>query len=307
MTHISLTPSDDINLALRSLKGPATVHLAAGVYRQKVEINKDDIIICGAGKDKTILENGDFARAIHTDGREYNTFRTYTVCVSGKSVKICDLTIKNTASHPETHGQCVALSVHSKNFFAQNINVSSTQDSLFLSPFPDDLVVRYRGFIPDGQLYCEGKNVHIFDSCDISGTVDFIFGGARAYFYRCKLISLKDERNIGFVAAPSHPLAEEIGFVFNECSFLGFGPNPEEVYLARPWRDFGKCVFISCSLQRHISPLLFDKWNDTERDKTARFEYFNLKGVPNMTPVPWAKEITHDMAQKYIDTFKKYI
>ena len=43
------------------------------------------------------------------------------------------------------------------------------------------------------------------------------------------------------------------------------------IYLARPWRDYGLCRFENCTYGPHISPLGFDKWNDTDRDRTARF------------------------------------
>lgn len=43
------------------------------------------------------------------------------------------------------------------------------------------------------------------------------------------------------------------------------------VFLARPWRDYGKASFVQCTYGTHIDVRGFDKWNDTFRDKTARF------------------------------------
>ena len=43
------------------------------------------------------------------------------------------------------------------------------------------------------------------------------------------------------------------------------------IYLARPWQDYGLSRFENCSYGPHINPLGFDKWNDTDRDRTARF------------------------------------
>ena len=276
MLELHLSPDDNLSDILNSLSSPATIYLKSGVYRQKVLICKDDITLIGENRETTIITYDDYARKIHADGQEYNTFRTYTLCVVGERTRLENLTIENSNTRPEEVGQCVALSVNCKNFTAKNVILKSTQDTLFCSPFPDDLVTRYRGFIPADQLYMQGWGVHLFENCDISGTVDFIFGCAEAYFHNCRLISLHDARGHGYVAAPAHSLKQERGFVFCDCDFVSGGAEDGTVYLARPWRDYGKCEFVNCSIGNHINPALFDKWNDTERDKTARFAHSNL-------------------------------
>lgn len=301
MKILRLTPDDDLQTAINGLKEPATVYLADGVYRQKTEIRANDITIIGENREKTVLSYGDYAKKIHADGKEYNTFRTYTLCVTGERVRLENLTVENFNTEPEKVGQCVALSVNAKSFFAKGVDLKSTQDTLFMYPFPDDLVVRYRGFIPQNQLYCEGRAVHIFENCRIYGTVDFIFGCAEAYFKDCKIISLHDNRETGFVAAPAHPLAEENGFNFIDCDIISDGATDATCYFARPWRDFGKSVFINCNVGGHIKPELFDKWNDTERDKTARFLYYNLNCAFTPAPVPWCRELTEKEAKTIIE------
>ncbi|MDE6691710.1 MAG: hypothetical protein K2K04_07045 [Clostridia bacterium] len=148
----------------------------------------------------------------------------------------------------------------------------------------------------------EGEAFHWFENCRIYGTVDYVFGGARALFENCRFISIKDKRGLGFVAAPCHSLRQELGYLFYKCSFVNGGADENGVYLARPWRDFGKCDFIDCTLESHVSPLLFDKWNDTYRDKTARFSFCGLSGG-DITPVSWAKELTPERASEIINSF----
>lgn len=292
MLELHLTPADNLEKTLNNLHEPAVIYLKKGVYRQKIWLRANDLTIIGESRETTVISYDDYALKIHADGREYNTFRTYTLCVTGERVKLENLTIENTNTHPEKVGQCVALSVNCKSFCAENINLVSTQDTLFISPFPDDLVLRYRGFIPEKQLYLEGGSRHCFTNCKISGTVDFIFGCAEAYFERCKIVSLHDCRGTGFVAAPAHSLKQERGFVFDGCDFLPDGAEEGSVYLARPWRDFGKCEFLNCNLGKHMNPALYDRWNDTERDKTARFAHYNLKCDFTPFPVGWSKELT---------------
>lgn len=301
MRILRLTPSDDLQRAFDSLKGPAEVRLADGIYNQKVEIRTDGVAVVGGGRETTVLSYGDCAKKIHADGKEYNTFRTYTLCVTGKGVRLENLTVQNDNTRPEEVGQCVALAVHADDFRAENVDLRSTQDTLFLSPFPDDLVVRYRGFLPPRQLYREGGNLHLFKNCRIYGTVDYVFGCAEAYFRDCEFISLYDRRGTGYVAAPAHPLAEEYGFNFIDCDFVSGGAEDGTQFLARPWRDFGKCSFINCKVGGHINGALFDKWNDTERDKTARFGYYGLHCDRAPAPAPWAKELTAAQARNIID------
>lgn len=300
MLEFYLTSADNLAHILKNLNKPATIHLKSGTYSLKAEIAADDVTIIGENRETTIITYDDYARKIHADGREYNTFRTYTLCVTGERVKLENLTVENSNVNPKEVGQCVALSVNAKRFYAKNVILKSTQDTLFLFPFPDDLVVRYRGFIPENQLFIEGNAVHLFENCKICGTVDFIFGCAEAYFKNCQLISLNDGRDYGFVAAPAHSLKQERGFVFYDCDFVSGGAAEGSVYLARPWRDFGKCEFINCRLQKHISPLLYDKWNDTHRDTTARFAHFGLDCGFTLSPVKWSKELAQAQAADVI-------
>ena len=303
MKTLYLNPSDDIQDAVNRLEEPALVYLEKGVYRAKIEITADNITIIGQGKD-TVITNGDYARKIHADGLEYNTFRTYTLCITGDNVTLKNLTVVNSNTAPQDVGQCVALSVHGNMFRADGVNLVSTQDTLFLSPFPDDLTVRYADFLPKRQLYREGSSLHVFTNCRIAGNVDFIFGCSEAYFEKCEIVSVNDARGIGFVSAPAHPLAEAHGFTFIDCSFEDNGAGENTVYLARPWRDFGKSVFINCSLGRHVRSELFDKWNDTDRDRTARFCHYGLKGI-DVKPVAWAKALDTGEAENIIARYRQ--
>lgn len=319
MDILHVTPNDNLPDILSKITRPTTIYLKKGVYRAKTLITADNVTLSGEERETTVLTYDDYAKKPHPDGREYNTFRTFTVCVTGENVVLDNLTVENAGGSPESKGQCVALSVNAKTFRAKNCDFKSMQDTLFTAPFPDDLVIRYSGltgdptyydgFIPRDQLYTEGESFHLFEGCRVYGTVDYVFGGARALFANCEFISLKDKRGIGFVAAPCHSLRQELGYLFYKCNFVNGGADENSVYLARPWRDFGKCDFINCTLENHISPLLFDKWNDTYRDRTARFGYRGLKGG-SLAPAPWAHGLAAEQANDIINSFtalkKKY-
>lgn len=307
MLTLHLTPEDNLADILNNVKEPATIYLKKGIYRQKALIEHNDLTIVGEERETTVITYDDYARKIHADGKEYNTFRTYTVCITGERVRLENLTVENSNTDPKTVGQCVALSVNAKNFSAHNVSLRSTQDTLFLAPFPDDLVTRYRGFIPENQLYMEGGSLHCFTNCKISGTVDFIFGCATALFEKCEIVSLNDGRERSYVAAPAHSLKQERGFVFYDCDFISGGAEKGAVYLARPWRDFGKCDFIDCRLGEHIDRTLYDKWNETNRDKTARFAHYNLLPSHPLAPVEWGRELTRAEANEIISALTAQI
>ncbi|MDO5111035.1 MAG: pectinesterase family protein [Clostridia bacterium] len=297
MHILTLTPGASIGAALNALppEGDATLRLPAGVFREKVELTRPHTRLLGVSPEKTRIVFGDCANAIHADGQPYNTFRTATLRVLADNVCLENLCVENDAADPARNGQCVALYVYGDRFAARNCHFLSTQDTLFCGPLPDDLILRYDGFLPDAARYREGSLSQHYEDCVIAGSVDFIFGCADALFSRCTLRSVFDGRDGGFVAAPAHSLKQTRGFVFADCDFTGEGVSQGSVFLARPWRDFGKASFLSCCLGAHIAPALFDPWNDTRRDRTARFGYFDLGGS-RIAPVCWGRALTQEEA-----------
>lgn len=280
---LSLTPEDDLQAAFDRAEENAVIRLAPGEYRQKVMIRTPGLTLTGAGAGKTRLCFNDYARAQHPIGGEFNTFRTYTLAVCADRVTICDLSVVNDALEPERKGQEVALSVVGDRFRMERCRLTSTQDTLFLGPLPSDLIGRYEGFLDDGLRRGTWMK-QVFSDCLIEGTVDFIFGCGDTIFENCEIRSLVDARNVGYVAAPAHDIVQTEGFLFRSCRFTcEEGVTPGSIFLARPWRDYGLCRFAHCRYGGHIAAEGFDKWNDTHRDRTARF--FETPAIPGR--VPW--------------------
>lgn len=284
---ISVGPSDDLQAALDAARPGDVLRLAPGEYRAKAVISTPGLTLIGSGADRTRIVWDDYAKKLDGQGVEYNTFRTWTLAVCADGVSMRDLSVVNSALRPEVKGQEVALTVYGDGFAMENCRLTSTQDTLFLGPLPADLIQRYDGFLPD-PLRRDKPCAQRFTGCLIEGTVDFIFGCGAAVFDRCELRSLVDARGSGYVAAPAHALEQEEGFSFLNCRFTAeTGVAPGSIYLARPWRDYGLCVFRDCEYGPHISPLGFDKWNDTRRDLTARF----YEHPPVSGRVSWAKAL----------------
>lgn len=296
--NIDVFPQQNLQKVFDDAPQNAVITLHNGEYKGKFEITKSVRIV---GEDGVIITNDDYANKLDEKGVMYNTFRTYTVAVLTDNVTIQNVTIVNSAKSPEVKGQEVALSAIGDNFVAENCTFVSTQDTLFCGPLPYDLVERYDGFLKDSlRVFKPMKQYYV--NCTIYGTVDFIFGCADALFDSCNIVSLNDKRGGGFVSAPAHSNSQQIGFVFNKCNFDKESDVLDNViYLARPWRDYGKSSFISCTYGSHIIDCGFDKWNDTERDKTARFgEYGNIP----RGRVSWSKTLSETEAQTLLNYFK---
>lgn len=268
---IQIDPGCRLQEALDRARPGDVIELAEGEYRAKAVISTPNLTLIGAGAERTRIVWDDYAKKLDEKGVEYNTFRTWTLAVCADGVSMRELSIVNDSLRPEEKGQEVALTVYGDNFSMERCRLSSTQDTLFLGPLPADLIERYDGFLPD-HLRRDKPCRQRFSDCLIEGTVDFIFGCGQALFEGCEIRSLADARDIGYAAAPAHALEQAEGFRFRNCRFTAQeGVTPGSIYLARPWRDYGLCVFENCTYGPHISALGFDKWNDTDRDKTARF------------------------------------
>ena len=280
-----VTEADDLQAKLDAAAPGEEVVLGPGTWRAKPVIFTKGLTLRGAGADKTRIVWDDYALKLDEQGREYNTFRTWTMAVCADGVTLRDLCIENDALHPETKGQEVALTVYGDDFLMERCRLTSTQDTLFAGPLPNDLIIRYDGFLPDWLRQKKPCRQRYAD-CLIEGNVDFIFGCAAAVFENCEIRSLYDVRGHGYTAAPAHAPDQSEGFTFKSCRFTAAdGVAAGSVWLARPWRDYGLCVFENCEYGPHIAPAGFDKWNDTDRDKTARFYEIPLR--PGR--VPWAK------------------
>lgn len=268
---LSIDPGHNLQQVFDSARPGQTIRLAEGDYRIKTAVFTPGLTICGAGADRTRMIWGDYAKKPDGRGVELGTFRTWTLAVCADNVTMRDLSVVNDSLRPEEKGQEVALTVYGDGFAMERCRLTSTQDTLFLGPLPRDLIRRYDGFLP-GFLRRDKRCRQRFVRCLIEGTVDFIFGCGEAVFEDCEIRSLRDARKIGYAAAPAHGRSQAEGFRFRNCRFTAEeGVAPGCVYLARPWRDYGLCAFENCAYGPHISPLGFDKWSGTGRDRTARF------------------------------------
>ena len=88
-------------------------------------------------------------------------------------------------------------------------------------------------------------------------------------------------------------------FCFHKCRLTATGTK-DGVYLGRPWRDYGRTVFLDTDMGSHIRP---DGWNHwlPEREKTAYMaEYKSTgKGADAAARVEWSHQLTDAEAQQF--------
>jgi pectinesterase len=118
--------------------------------------------------------------------------------------------------------------------------------------------------------------------------VDFVFGGATAYFERCHLHCLRN----GYITAASTPREQPHGFVFAHGRITG---EPGVLtYLGRPWRDFAQVSFLDTTMSDVVRPEGWHNWDRPEREKTARYSEVASTGAGAARDgrVSWGRQLT---------------
>lgn len=271
MKRLFLSPSEDLQKAIDGLPSnePAEIVLQPGIYRQKLRLKQDRLRITGHSPEDTVLVWGDSAWKYHEDGKLFNTFRTPTLTVLGSDVELRNLTVQNDAGRGADVGQAVALSLSGDRILVSGCRLSGHQDTVFCGPLPEDLCVRYRGFLPEEELDPSSRSAR-FQDCLLEGDVDFLFGSGTVWFEDCRIRLL----GRGYVAAPSTPASVPYGFVFTGCEIANLG-TPGEGFLARPWRAHGAALFLDCRFVGVFHPARFEDWGKTG------FRFFEEPAVPS--------------------------
>ncbi|XP_073128063.1 pectinesterase-like [Henckelia pumila] len=236
-----------INEALREIpqrrkrNDAFVVHIKEGVYQENIVVSKNmrRVVFVGDGPTKTKI-TGSRSKDGGTE-----TYWTATVAIDGDNFIARDIGFENTAG-PEMH-QAVALRVTGDHSMFYNCQMDGYQDTL--------LAHNHRQFYRD---------------CTISGTVDFIFGNAKAVFQNCSLLVRKPLINQKCIVTAQGRSSnnESSAFVLQNCRIM---PHPEypmddhtyRTFLGRPWKEFSKTIVMDSELDSVIDPQGWAPWNET--------------------------------------------
>lgn len=285
---------------------PVRVLVAPGEYRERVEIHRPYVTLVGETADSVRIVGSLGAKMPSGDGSgidgKLGTFRTYTVLVDADDVRLENLTIVNDAGDGREVGQAIALYADGDRLVVDACCITGRQDTLFLGPLPPR-EVKPGGFIGPKQFAPRRVGRQYFRRCRIEGDVDFIFGGACAYFEGCEIRSLSRNMDVnGYVTAASTPEGEPYGFVFHGCSFTAAQDvAPDSVYLGRPWREWAQTVLIDCWLGQHIKREGWWDWAKPAAHERAHYAGASLHGPASDAEnwVPWAHELDATATTRY--------
>lgn len=276
------------------------VHIAAGTYIEKLDLERDNVTLIGEDAENTILTFDDYALFLMPDGIKRGTFRSYTIFVHGNHFTAKNLTFANTAGYGPKTGQAVAVYADGDRMTFENCRFLGRQDTLFTAPLPPT-VVEWGGFRGPREHAPRDNGTHYYKNCYIEGDVDFIYGGAAAYFEECEIHSLtRGSDPDGYVTAASTPEGRPYGYVFNHCRFTS-DCGPETVYLGRPWRSHAKTVIMNSWLGNHIKKEGWHDWGKEDAHILTFYAEYNNSG-PGASPdtrVDWSHQLTDKEASLY--------
>ena len=273
------------------------IDLQGQVLYEQAVIDKPHVILCNG----TIRYDLD-AYEMLSDGYKRGTFRTYSVFIDSDHVSFIDMNVYNDAGYE--NGQAIALMIDGDDFYARNCRISSYQDTLFLAPLPEEEYEK-RGFVGPLQDRERKHREAIFEHCLIEGSVDFIFGGGMGYFHDCEILSRNIHKEVnGYVCAPNTPENEDYGFIFDRCDFTSEQGMKDSVYLARPWRDYGKCMIVDSRIGDHIFRQGYHDWNKPLAHERSRFIEHNNTDADPIGRVDWMKQVSQEDLN-YIDSLRR--
>ena len=218
------------------------IYIKPGVYKEQIRIpaSKPYITFIGDSAEKTILT---FNLSNKDAG---STSASYSFYIGGHDFYAENITFENSFG---TGSQAVAVLAEADRVVFNNCRFLGWQDT----------------------LYAKGGRQYYRD-CYIEGHVDFIFGQAAAVFENCMIHSKGD----GYIAAPMRfSDTENSGYVFIRSRLTGENTK-DGVYLGRPWRAYGRTVYLRPRWARISGPRA-GTTGTTRRGKKR-------PGLPSTTP-----------------------
>lgn len=276
-----------------------TIHLAPGIYHEKLVIQVPNLKIIGDSAETTKITYNDAALDRMPDGTKRGTFRSYTMLIDTHDFTAKHITIENSAGNGDLVGQAVAVYADGDRIYFDHCHLSGNQDTLFTGPLPPT-AYEPGGFTGPKEFAPRINGRHYYRNCLIEGTIDYIFGSATAYFEACTLYTKRKDNVstiLGYVTAASTPEGQTYGYVFSHCHFTGCCPDGS-VYLGRPWRDYAKTVLIDCTLDSLIHPDLFHDWNKPNARITSYYALNNWD-ASNKSSDSFVHHVTDEQKANY--------
>ncbi|CAL9204637.1 unnamed protein product [Musa hybrid cultivar] len=251
------------------------IHLASGVYREKVVISayKSYILLEGEGAQTTSIEWGDYA----SDSGGHDTASSGTFTSYASNIVVAGITFKNTYDGYSQMKQAVAAMISGDKSSLYSCSFIGYQDTLA------DLLGR-----------------HYFKGCYIQGVTDFIFGLGQSIYEGCTISTANSVEKPGYVTAQGRGAANDTnGFVFKRCNVTG----PQATYLGRAWGRYSRVIFYQTFMSDIIIPEGWSIWNSHgyENEITYAESECTGPGSNQAGRVKWKKTLTNDELRTFTD------
>lgn len=228
---------------------PYRILLGRGRWEEKLTVTRPNVELVGGDRHATVLSSAVASGHPKPSGGTWGTFGSATLTIEAPGFTLRNLSVENgfdyvgnlrTRAVKDAQAVALALGNAADRTLIEGVDLVGFQDTFYLRSG--------RALVRD---------------CTISGTVDFIFGGAAALFERCEIRSRlrPGEALQGYVAAPSTHRSQLFGLVFSRCRLNREAGVPDRsVYLGRPWRAggnvelLGAATFLNCWMDAHIHP-----------------------------------------------------
>lgn len=240
---------------------PWRILIKNGTWHERLVITKP-VTLVGESWERTIIEANTPAGALDAEGKKLGTFRTSTVEVAASGVTLENLTVRNSFDFPANSALPEGDPNKLKDTQAVALMVDENVDQARFRK------VRLEGY--QDTFYSKNGSRSYFTDCEISGHVDFIFGGGIAVFDRCTIIA-RNRSDIapplGYITAPSTPRDAHFGLVFLNSHLTKEPGVPAGSFaLGRPWHPtttfadgryadpnaIGTVAFVHCDIDDHI-------------------------------------------------------
>ncbi|KAK3013043.1 hypothetical protein RJ639_008244 [Escallonia herrerae] len=226
------------------------IYVKEGKYTERVILDKSiwNVMVYGDGKTKTIVSGS----TNFIDGTP--TFATATFAAVGKGFIAKDMRFENTAGAAKH--QAVALRSGSDMSVFYRCSFDAYQDTLYAH-----------------------SNRQFYRECDITGTVDFIFGNAAVVFQSCNILPRQPLPNqfVTITAQGKKDPNQNTGISIQKCTMSPFDNLTARTYLGRPWKDYSTTVIMQTSIGSFLQPSGWTEWVSNVEPPSSIFyaEYLN--------------------------------
>nr|DAD32969.1 TPA_asm: hypothetical protein HUJ06_011820 [Nelumbo nucifera] len=232
------------------------IYVKAGTYDEYIIVTKgqNNIFMYGDGPTSTIVTGK------KSNAAGISTFQTASFSVIADGFIAKSMGFENTAG-PQGH-QAVALRVQGDKAAFFNCKMDGYQDT----------------------LYVQAKR-QFYQNCVVSGTIDFIFGNAKAVMQDCQIIVRRpmDNQQNTVTAQGKMFQNEETGIVIQNCNIvpdqqLSVDKLKIPSFLGRPWKKYATTIIMESAIGDFIRPEGWMPWSGNFALDTLFYAEYNNRG-----------------------------